>query len=967
MTRPDPALSRRFPTTTLPWIVAACALVVYCLTLNPWISLSSVQLVARLSGWLWEPDTSGPLYFLVTLPLRALPEVWIPAALNLFNALCATAALGLLVRTVAILPHNRTHEQRVRAGGEGEPLALRSAWLPPALAAAVCGLQLTFWEQATTATPQMLDLLLFAYVIRCLMEFRLDGRSGWLWQTAFLTGAGMANTFAFVGFLPLYIVALVWLKGVRFFEGRFLLRITLWGLLGASLYLLMPLLQSQNADLPISFWQSLKYTLASQKAVLLGFPKKTLLLLSLTSLIPVLLISIRWPQSFGDLSPQGTALATFMFHLIHGVFLVTCIWIAFDPPVSPRNVGLGIPFLTFYYLAAIAIGYFAGYFLLVFGRQPSDGPTYTYGRSRPSPWRNIFVVGVWVVSLAAVVGLPLRNLPQIRMTNSSMLRDYASLIADQIPEGDTVVLSDDPAREIVLRSVLTQRGDRPDAILLNTGSLVWPQYHRMMAEQYPDRWPVDAPTNMLARFAPGSLLNLMIRFSQSNQICYAHPSYGYYFEYFQAQPAGILNLLERYPAGQLLPQPLSEEAMLANERFWDESAARLLATVKDGITLGKSRGPAEKQNPLVAKLHLEEEENPTAQILGNWLSRSLNSYGVDLQRAGFLEEADRRFQQAVQFNPDNVAASVNLKFNADLRAGRPSTVQLTESVEDAFGRYRGWDQVINANGLFDEPRFTLALAEVFLKGRLFRQALCEFNRVRELRPDAFLPEIWYARLASLLGDPDQALQVAEEVRSQPKRFALTSSNELQLVFVEASAYLAKKEPDKAVQVVEDAIDAAPANTNLVASALQLYLKARLFTNALELVNRQLAAHPDDVNLLVNKGFALLRMTNQAPAVEVLSRALELQSNSAPARLNRAIANLQLDRLDAAQADYEALLLRFPQAYPVYYGLGEIAYRRGETNQAIYNYQLYLTNAPPRTAEAREVRQRLKDLKGATDR
>jgi tetratricopeptide (TPR) repeat protein len=962
MTGDPSALSRRFSTVTLPWLIAACAVVVYAFTLNPWISFGSVQQVARLSGWLWEPDLAGPLYFLVTLPLRALPAAWIPAALNLFNALCAAASLGLLVRSVAILPHNRTHEQRVRSGVEGHPLAFRSAWLPPTLAAGLCGLQLTFWENATAGTREMLDLLLFAYVVRCLLEFRLDGRPGWLWQTALLVGAGMANNYAMVGFFPLYMVALVWLKGVRFFEGRFLGRMLALGLLGGSLYLLMPLLQSQNAEVPVGFWQSLKYVLASQKVVLLGFPKKILLLLSLTSLVPVLLISIRWPQSFGDLSPQGARFSTFIMHVVHAVFLLTCTWIAFDPPVSPRNAGLGVPFLTFYYLGALVIGYFAGYFLVVFGTQPVAAE-YTYGRSRPSPLRSLIVAAVWLVAGVAVTGLALRNLPQIRLTNSPMLRDYASLIADRIPEGNTVVLSDDPAREFVLRSVLLQRGDRPQAILLGTGSLVWPQYHRMMAERHPDRWPVDPPTNLQARVLDQSLVNLLLHFAQSNQVCYAHPSFGYYFEQFQVEPAGILNLLHPYAAGQLVPAPLTEAQVAQNEQFWSQAALRLLETVEAGIALGKKAGPTERRNPFIEKLHLQEERNPTAQILAGWLSRSLNSYAVDLQRAGHLEQAARRFEQAVKFNPDNIVAGVNLRFNADLRADRPSSVNITKSIEDEFGRYRGWEQVINANGLFDEPRFTLALAEVFLKGRLFRQALREFDRARQLLPNALAPQVWYARLVSLLGNPQEALKTVEEIRGHPNRFQLTSTNQLELVFVEAAAYLTQKEPDRAVRAVEGAIAAAPDNTNLVAATLQLYLQAGLYTNSLQLIERQLAGRPDDVNLLVNKGFVLLRLTNQAPAVDVLTRALELQSNNAPARLNRAIANLQLDRLDAAQSDYESLLLSFPKAYPVYFGLGEIAFKRRDTNQAIHNFRLYLSNAPPNTIEAQEVRQRLDRLSG----
>jgi hypothetical protein len=63
----------------------------------------------------------------------------------------------------------------------------------------------------------------------------------------------------------------------------------------------------------------------------------------------------------------------------------------------------------------------------------------------------------------------------------------------------------------------------------------------------------------------------------------------------------------------------------------------------------------------------------------------------------------------------------------------------------------------------------------------------------------------------------------------------------------------------------------------------------------------------------------------------------------------------------AQRDYETLRKSFPAAYPVYYGLQEIAYRNKDTNAAIRNCQLYLTNAPPNTDEAKLISARLRDL------
>ena len=142
---------------------------------------------------------------------------------------------------MALLPHDRTEAQRKREHSDFSFLTLGSAWLPPVLAVAVCGLQMSFWENATNYTGEMFDLLLFAFVIWSLLEYRLDEREGRLYLAAFVYGAGMANNWAMVGFLPAFFVAVVWIRGLSFFNLLFLKRMFLCGLLGMTFYLLLPI------------------------------------------------------------------------------------------------------------------------------------------------------------------------------------------------------------------------------------------------------------------------------------------------------------------------------------------------------------------------------------------------------------------------------------------------------------------------------------------------------------------------------------------------------------------------------------------------------------------------------------------------------------------------------------------------------------------------------------------------------
>ena len=96
--------------------------------------------------------------------------------------------------------------------------------MPPVLAATACGLQLTFWEHATAGTGEMIKLLVFACVVWCLLEFRISQAQSWLSSSAFLAGAGMANDWTMIGYFLVFLASIIWLKGLSFFNIRFLLR-----------------------------------------------------------------------------------------------------------------------------------------------------------------------------------------------------------------------------------------------------------------------------------------------------------------------------------------------------------------------------------------------------------------------------------------------------------------------------------------------------------------------------------------------------------------------------------------------------------------------------------------------------------------------------------------------------------------------------------------------------------------------
>jgi tetratricopeptide (TPR) repeat protein len=962
----------------LPWMVAAAALAVYLVTLNRWVSFGGLAQIARFSGWSWQPELHGPAYWLVTYPIRWLPVQKIPLALNVFSAVCAALCLALLARSVGLLPHDRTQPQRDKGLGEAGTLSIPAGWLPPVLAALVCGLQLTFWEKATAAADQfytggsseMFDLLLFAYVIRCLLEFRVDERDSWLTRSAFVYGAAITNNWAMIGFFPLYVTALVWLKGLSFFNLRFLAQMTLISLAALSLYLLLPMVQSLSDDALLPFWPALKANLNDQRGIVLmlyKYLRHNLLLLSLTSLVPIFILSIRWASYFGDSSQLGVALATIMFHVVHALFLVACIWVALDPPVSPRSKGFGIPFLTFYYLGALSVGYFSGYFLLIFGRE-TDPHKRVPGYMRLL--NSTVTVAIWLLLLLVPVALIYRNLPQIRITNGPMLGEYADLLAKGLPPR-AVLLSDDPRRSLLLQSWAAQKGRLNNYVFVDAGAkdaagrpggLTFPEYHRYLKKRYPQEWPVAVPKGYTQPVDEEFLVRLVFRLAATNSVYYLQPSFGYYFEFFYLEPHGLLYRLKQYPSDTLVPPPLPKDVIAENNDFWAGPGERAIRPLLQVIAPPPPGAQTRLIQDLVERAHLPTEPNHTATVLGGLYSRALNCWGVELQKLGQLTNAAACFARAVELNPDNIVAEVNLECNKGLQAGREFTVQDSRSLEDQFGKLRSWEQVLSEDGPFDDPSFAFGQGRTFAHNRLQHQAAQYFERVKALAPRNLEARIWLAQLYVLNELPAKAKQLVDEIRAHPAIFPVPSSSRTEMLFVEASTHLANGDRKKAETAVETSLERYPDDEDLLETATKVYLKYQCYTNAVKTLESQIRLSPTNMTALVNMGNVCIWLGKYASAIPPLTRALGMDTNNPYALLNRAIAYLRTDNLDAAQRDYELLQKTMPTSTRVNYGLQEIAYRKKDTNAAIRYCQIYLANAQTNTTEAKTVSERLKELK-----
>jgi len=970
---------KNFVPRFLPWLLGGVMLVVYWLTLNHWVTLQNVGQVATVSGFVWHPQISNPLTFLVTLPFSWLPAAKVPLLLNIFSAFCGAATLAILARSVTILPHDRTEMERMRERSDFAFLTSWVAWLPPVVAVIFAGSELGFWESATSFTGDSFELLWFAFILWQLLEYRLDESEARLFLAAFLYGAGITENWAMVGFSPVFLMMLIWLRKLDFFNFNFLVRLVLCGLVGLLFLLLLPLAAKFSAFDPMPFWQTLKFNLRTdwQVVALLTRPdvRHDLALMALTTLVPALVMSIRWSSSFGDSSRLGTMLVNYTMHAVNAMLFGLLIWIMFDPPFSPRQLTQEIiqaPALTFYYVAALGIGYYSGYALLIFGKKPIPTRRNVVpdpALPRPLLWLCPIIVACTLAAIVVAASLLIsKNLPAVRAINGDSLLKYAQFTEEKLPPGGAILFCDNddlgqsqPIRVNLLQTVLARDGRAQDYPVVDTAAMKWAPYHNYLHHKYPKIWPAIVSTNGLIIVSELYQFVLLKQLSQSNNLCYLNPSFGYYFEEFYLEPHGLVYAMKPLPADTLLPPPLDQGLIDENESFWTEVLGASRPAIDHALAPHNYGTDPGAVGWLMRHLHVPVDQDPNALLAGAIYSRGLNFLGVQVQRAVELEKAGDLFNQAQELNTNNVVANINFEFNKSLRAGTPASVSLSRVATDLFGKYHGWDEVMDANGPFDETSFCFENGARLVENHLLRQATASFDRVRQLVPDNLAARLFLGRIYLSAHLPDKALEALHDPLDKPALFALNETNSTELDVLTATCYFQKNDNAAGAAVLESEMARHPNDEHLMLISAQVFNMRGLYTNALHAINRKLARTPDDLTWVYGKGIVSLQIGAYDDAVKSFSHFLELETNSPDALYNRGVAYFTSGRLDAARADFLKFQTTFTNNLQIAYGLGEIAWRQHETNEAIRNYQIIIANAPTNTPDLKTVRERLAQL------
>ena len=364
---------------------------------------------------------------------------------------------------------------------------------------------------------------------------------------------------------------------------------------------------------------------------------------------------------------------------------------------------------------------------------------------------------------------------------------------------------------------------------------------------------------------------------------------------------------------------------------------------------------------LYARLHLQPAPVTQGQLLGEWLSLAANDWGVQLQRAGQLETAKVRFTQAFALNPNNVSAKINLDCNSNLIAKGSMNLSGVETITSQLGTLPRMSLFLASNGAIDEPSFCFVLGGIFLKANMPRQSLQQFERANTLAPSVVAPKLALAELYGRLGFAEKARDFINQARNEIAKLPQKGDLEAGLSLLEAGSWLAQSNAVNASSVLQNLLHSDPDNPRTQSMALRGFLSLGDYTNAVAIVDRQLAANPDDLTALANRAVIQLKQGAYTNGVQTLNHILTL-TNATDVRLLRNGALIEIGQLDTAEKDYLELRTTIENPAAVDFNLSEIALRRCDTNRAIELLERCLTNVTEGTVQFQVVTNRLHTLK-----
>ncbi len=426
-----------------------------------------------------------------------------------------------------------------------------------------------------------------------------------------------------------------------------------------------------------------------------------------------------------------------------------------------------------------------------------------------------------------------------------------------------------------------------------------------------------------------------------------------------------------------LGPPLARVRILLKSKQYEKARAELAALDKKAP---KSPIVAYYKG-LVAYMAADYEvaENEFREVLSMAPSHTLSQLymGFLMYRKNNLEQAESFLTLYWQAHPDYVPAT---KLLASIQIKRKKPQEALKTLADIGADADGEMLGLRANAYFATGNteaginsLQAAVSAAPDNGNL-KTALvlnkAQLGMVDEaialLGPEAAVDQTMTRRESLLLytyltrQDWDKAIEVGLEMQ---KKFGLDPA----LLNALGTAYIGKKEPEKAKTLMLQALEASPETPTFLRNLAMLELNAGNLDVAQGYIDRALKSEPDDAGTLTLAGLAAasrrefdraaefyeraravnpqalearsqlashyVRTQNYPKAVEVATEALELNPGGLPAMLDLGHGLRGTGQLDAAEKLARSALKSFPDSPKVQFLLGTILFERGQAPEA----------------------------------
>lgn len=947
--------------TKLPWILGAIFVVLYILTLNKWIAVDTLGIVAPIVGWdFWSLQLQNPIYRLITTPFRYFPSSSAIIGLNFFNTILATFTIIWLARSVMLLPQDRSTDQRVRNDDPDGLYISKFACIPPIIACISLGLLFNFWQGATEATPDILNVFFFAYIVRNTLEHRLDGESFWIYRASTVYSIALVNNPMMVLFLPFWIGSLIWINGKDFLKyGRLILNSILCFLPGLLFFLYTPIAEYIQGHSDLSFLQLLSYSLSTYVNNIASIPAYVLFIYSTFSIIPIILLSVHWDSSHSGSTDSNVIMTRIGVRLMNIFFFIYSAAVASDLPLCPRYLLKGYNGLELHFLAALTLGFTSGYLLVVFHEQVLGNRKKRFQVSAiMSLLRPVVTLFVLVSGVALAGGLFYKNLPDIKANSSDILYKLGSNLTADIQniqtEKQITLFSDDPiSLNLTIATMVRQKIDIHKYIFVYTQFLSYPWYHRRMATFYPDRWTDHFSNSKDIKYLePDNMSQWMLWYAGKEDVYYLHPSFGHFFEACKPTSIGLLTHLTTFKDNNPSLWKLTSEEQNHLTSYWKKNYATL-----DSIPALPNEG--------------KKVSGPTF-FVSAFYSRALTASAVELCKSGDKASAITLCQKAFKLFPQNISAFMNQHYY------QTGTQIFSEDQEQKYqemqNNYNGASikTIVLFCGPFDTPAQLFELGRMFSQNLQWRQAFQCFLRVQEYEPNNIKNLIFLAYTDSMVGESEHALQLIHEAKAFIKKSIEESptaanvpslkANLTELDTQEAACLLTAGKIDEALSLLTTAFKAHSQDNNILNMLIRAHIAKGNFDQALPLLERILAVSPDNKEALTRKALCLMGLNHPQEALIYIDNLLRKNPLNSSLHLLRITACVQLENWDEAIAEYKIILEQNKDNLQAMMGIADLEAQQGNLEESLKWADTARTNKNASPEDVQWIEKRIQELK-----